>query len=70
LSSITIKGMPLLIQSVVLGVDDWFLNLQFFLWTPLYVGMTPLITTTCGIMKITMKSHMYVTCRILDLDAM
>jgi hypothetical protein len=28
LSSITIKGMPLLIQWVVLGVDDWFLNLQ------------------------------------------
>jgi hypothetical protein len=28
LSSITIKGMPLLIERVVLGVDDWFLNLQ------------------------------------------
>jgi hypothetical protein len=32
--------------------------------------MTPLVTTTCGSMKTTLKSHMYVTCRILDLDAM
>jgi hypothetical protein len=43
---------------------------SIFLWTPLYVGMTPLVTNTCGSMKTTLRSHMYVTCRVLDLDAM
>jgi hypothetical protein len=43
LSSITIKGMPLFIQRVVLGVDDWFLNLQFFMDTTIWCN-----DTTCN----------------------
>jgi hypothetical protein len=51
------KGTPLLIQKVVLGVDDWFLNLHFW-WTPPYVGITSLVTITCGNMKTILKCHM------------
>jgi hypothetical protein len=51
------KGTPLLIQRVVLGVDDWILNLHFW-WAPPYVGMTQLVAITCGSMKIILKCHM------------
>ena len=40
LSSISIKGMPLLIQRVALGVDGWHLNLAFFMDTTTYIGIT------------------------------
>jgi hypothetical protein len=59
LSSITIKGMPLLIQRVVLRVDDWFLNLK-----KMFMDITVCWNdTTCNY-------HMYVICKIVDLDAM
>ena len=43
LSSISIKGVHLLIQMVALGIDGWGLNLAFF-WTFPNVGVTPLVS--------------------------
>ena len=42
LSSIFINGVLLIDTNDCIGVDGWYLNLAF-LWTPLNVGMTPLV---------------------------
>ena len=54
-----------------LDLGRW-LNLEslFLMDTFNWLVLTPLVTTTCGSMKTTLKCHMYVTCRILDLDTL
>ena len=43
-------------------VDGWVLNLHFWWTLSIWLELTPLVTTTCGSMKTTLKCH---TCRIL-----
>ena len=39
-------------------VDGWVLNLHFWWTLSIWLEFTPLVTTTCGSMKTTLKCHM------------
>ena len=39
-------------------VDGWVLNLHFWWTLSIWLELTPLVTTTCGSMKTTLKCHM------------
>ena len=51
-------------------VDGWVLNHQFLMDTFKWLELTQLVITICESMKTSLKCHMQVTCRILDLYTM